>query len=104
MSLNEAGGEVPGGHAGVRHPHGGQGQVRHVEQRAAGQQVVAPPAVRVLSQEPGQIIFQSKNFISFNLKLIHLQHCRHRRVNRVMILLFVYAKQRGDKRFQLYLT
>ena len=57
MSLNEAGGEVPGGHAGVRHPHGGQDQVRHVEQSAAGQQVVAPPAVRVLRQEPGLNIF-----------------------------------------------
>ena len=57
VSLNEAGCEVPGGHAGVRHPHRGQRQVRHVQQRAAGQQVVAPPAVRVLSQEPGLNIF-----------------------------------------------
>ena len=36
--------------------------------------------------------------------MINLQHCRQRRVNRVLNLLFVDAKQRGNKRFQLYLT
>ena len=41
-----------GGHPGVRHPHRGQGEVSHVQEGVPGDEVIPPPAVRVLSQEP----------------------------------------------------
>ena len=40
-----------GGHPGVRHPHRGQGEVSHVQEGVPGDEVIPPPAVRVLSQE-----------------------------------------------------
>ena len=41
-----------GGHPGVRHPHRGQGEVGHVQEAVPGDEVIPPPAVRVLGQEP----------------------------------------------------
>lgn len=47
--------DVPadGGHPRVWHPHWGQREVRHVQECVPGDEVIPPPAVRVLSQEPG---------------------------------------------------
>ena len=73
--------------------------------RAACRGTAGSRAARCQGPQPGtwfKYFYGPQIIFWLNLKLINLQHCRHRRVNRVLILLFVYAKQRGNKRFKLY--
>lgn len=50
VTLDGAAGD--GGHPGVGHPHRGQGEVGHVQEGVPGDEVIPPPAVWILSQEP----------------------------------------------------
>ena len=52
MALDDVAGD--GGDPGVRHPHRGQRELGDVQEGVPGDEVVPPPTVRVLRQEPGE--------------------------------------------------